>query len=142
MADQIEAKPGVLLIIDDDEDIRDLLCRTAEQAMKSLKVLRAENGRQGLEIVVAEPVDIILCDLNMPVMNGMSFFEALRGQGNHTPVIFLTGFGEDTTQAKALGLGAYDFLAKPFQRDDLVILLNDAMKTSRKLRDMPKREAG
>lgn len=133
---------GVLLVIEDDFATREYLCDASEREL-GIKVLQAENGRRALEILTTEHVDVILCDLNMPVMNGMSFFEKLRSQSVHTPVIFLTGYGEQTSQNKALGLGAYDFLPKPFKPEELFILLKDALTTSFKLQALPqKKNAG
>ncbi|OHD77294.1 MAG: hypothetical protein A3J97_13675 [Spirochaetes bacterium RIFOXYC1_FULL_54_7] len=85
-------------------------------------VLEAENGAVAIEKMKSAKVDLIILDINMPVMNGLEFLKILRSEAasKAIPVIMLTTRGEEDIRKTALGLGANDFLAKPFQKDQLL----------------------
>ena len=130
----------VVLIVDDDKDIRDILSKIAESRLNA-DVYQTESGKEALDLLHRHHIDVIICDLGMPVMGGVNFYETLRSRAVTTPVIFLTGQSQEAAP-KLFSLGAYDFLQKPFNTEDLCILLEDAYKTSQrlhKIRDEKKR---
>jgi CheY-like chemotaxis protein len=105
---------GHLLVVDDNEMNRDMLCRRLERLGYTTE--QAENGRQALELVAAQPFDLILLDLMMPEMNGYETLERLKAdeRQRHIPVIVLSALDEIASVVKCIEIGAEDHLLKPF----------------------------
>lgn len=108
-----------ILLIDDDEMLQELIAITIE--CEGHEVLKADNGRSGLEIVDQQHVDLIILDMMMPVMDGLSFLHWLRDEKKSTiPVLALTGMGSDKNEKEIISAGATQVLFKPIEIDDLV----------------------
>jgi DNA-binding response OmpR family regulator len=122
-----EAK--LVLIVDDEEDLRDILLMYVEEI--GFKGICAENGEAGLAMALSNPVDVIISDLTMPKLNGISFLRQVREKGFKLPFIVLTGNGTKSTAMEAVRLGAFDFIEKPFVTGHLKALLTDAMEKSK-----------
>lgn len=105
---------GRILIIDDTEHLRAVLELTLK--FKGHAVETAADGREGLERArAAGPFDLIFCDIEMPVMNGIEFVKRFRAEfGAETPILMLTAEGDELV-AKALAAGATSYIAKPFE---------------------------
>lgn len=103
-----------ILIIDDDLDLADLLTRFLQS--KEFETAHALNGKEGLERLVLFHPDLILLDVEMPVMNGFEFLKVFRKnpEYNLIPVIVLSGINDNANIVKALQLGAENFINKPF----------------------------
>lgn len=102
-----------ILIIDDSEHLRAMLSATLQ--FKRYRVTDAENGHAGLQAALAGPHDLILCDIDMPVMNGLEFVRRFREQVSpQTPILMLTAEDTDLT-SRALSAGATAILYKPFE---------------------------
>lgn len=84
--------------------------------------VEAENGQQALELLPANKIDAIILDINMPVMNGIEFLQAVKKQAPYAkiPIIVLTTQGEDALKQQAISLGANAFMIKPFQKEELL----------------------
>ena len=120
-----------ILIVDDEPDLRQLLTMHAESI--DLEPITANNGQEALEILKTQPpIDLILSDLMMPIMDGMSLLQEIRKNKFRLPFIFLTGFGDPATSKKALELGAFDFLEKPFDSEHISHILSAAAQLSRR----------
>lgn len=110
-----------VLIIDDSgamrSHVKDIL-----EAGGAYRVLTAKDGLEGYKSLVSRPVDLILCDVNMPGMNGMKLLSLLRCRAElrEIPVIMLTADGEVSQKVQALECGAKDYLVKPFHDVELV----------------------
>jgi len=93
--------------------------------MEGYEAISASNGREGLELALAERPDLILCDVMMPEMNGHDVLSAVRADPSTVgiPFIFLTAKGEKTDVRNGMNQGADDYLIKPVSRDDLVTSL-------------------
>lgn len=102
---------GNLLIIDDEPDIRMRLSDLLEEYAEKIYV--AANGKEGLETFNSHEIHCIICDINMPEMNGVELIKALRTQGTNTPFIFYTAHGNRDLMLEAVKYGAFDFLDKP-----------------------------
>lgn len=106
--------PGRLLVVDDTEVNRDLLARR----LKSLghEVTMAVNGREALEVLAAREIDLVLLDIMMPEMDGFEVLERMRGDAalRRIPVIMISAVDEIDSVARAIELGAADYLPKPF----------------------------
>ena len=103
-----------VLIVDDDPNLR--LLASASLKRDGYEMLEAANGQEGLDICRENGPDIIVLDLNMPVLDGMGMLKSLRASeaGANIPVLILTAQGDETNTAAAFEAGATDYLAKPF----------------------------
>lgn len=101
-----------VLIIDDTETVR-ITLKTLLADM-NIDSTEAENGQTGLDRTKEDSFDLILLDLNMPVMDGLEFLEKLRADSNDTPVVVCSVYSELSTIQKAISLGANDYIIKPF----------------------------
>lgn len=112
----MERRP-CLLVVDDEKEIRNFLKRALESA--GYNVILAPNGREALAMYQEHKPDLIILDIMMPELNGFEVLGILR-QSSNVPVIMLTGKSEVTALDAALGLGADDFVRKPFHIGELV----------------------
>ncbi len=104
-------RKGNLLIVDDEEIILERVAILLEDITD--EVFTAINGKEALDIISAERVDCILCDINMPVMNGIELIKEVRRRNIDTPFIFYTGHGSREHMLEVVKYGAFDFLNKP-----------------------------
>jgi two-component system OmpR family response regulator len=111
-----------ILVIDDEEGIRDLLDTILRR--KGYDVVLAENGPKGLELLRRERPDVIVLDLNMPGMDGLTVLQQVRSLNPKQPVIILTGVGTPETVRQVRALGVTEFVQKEFS----LHLLGDALK--------------
>jgi CheY-like chemotaxis protein len=112
-------KPVSILVTDDESNIR-MMLRTALESDGYL-VAEASNGREALAIVQQDPPDLMVLDLNMPVLDGMAVLEQMKSLAAEVKprVIVLTAYGSIPAAVKATRLGAVDFLEKPVSPDEL-----------------------
>ncbi len=118
---------GRILVIDDEPLIVKLLKHNLEKVGYS--VLSAGNGREGLELLEEEPVDVVLLDIMMPEMDGMEVLRRLKAAERPLMVIMLTAKATIDTAVACMKEGAHDFLSKPFDMDRLQITIRNAMQT-------------
>ncbi len=105
------------LIVDDSSVMRKIVERSLRQAGIELKqVLEAGNGAEALAVLQDNVVDLILCDINMPVMDGLEFVKKLAGVPNAkgVPVVMITTEGSESHVVQALSCGARGYIRKPF----------------------------
>jgi two-component system, chemotaxis family, chemotaxis protein CheY len=110
------------LIVDDSSVMRKIVERSLRQAGLSIaQVLEANNGAEALSTVQNNKVDLILCDINMPVMDGLEFVKQLAGVENArgVPVVMITTEGSEGHVVQALSAGARGYLRKPFTADQV-----------------------
>jgi len=104
-----------VLVTDDSRVMRSIITRTLRQAgYPDVEVCQAGNGREALEVIAVEEPDLVLCDWNMPEMNGIDLLMALRAQGRYVPFGFVTSEGSAEMRERAEAAGALFLLAKPF----------------------------
>ena len=113
-----------LLIIDDEENMRHMLSSMLKKS--GYRVYTASNGSEALDMVEETLYDFILCDLKMPDMSGMEFFEAARDKLWASTVIMMSAYGSIDTAVEAMKKGAYDFISKPFKLDEVLLTLKKA----------------
>ncbi len=114
--------PVRVLIVDDSSVMRKIVERSLRQAgIELTQVLEAGNGAEALAALQASPVDLILCDINMPVMDGLEFIKQLPGVENAkgVPVIMITTEGSEAHVVQALSCGARGYIRKPFTPDQV-----------------------
>lgn len=110
------------LVVDDTATIRDVVRHTLEHSDLGLSVLTAEDGSQALEIAERERPDIVVLDISMPGMDGFEVCRRLRSDMRtaFVPVLMLTAHDSEDDVAKGFGVGADDYMVKPFRREGLV----------------------
>jgi len=111
-----------VLIVDDSSVMRKIVERSLRQAgIEIAKVFEAGNGAEALAVLSETKVDIILCDINMPVMDGLEFVKQLSGVENAkgVPVVMITTEGSEGHVVQALSAGARGYLRKPFTADQV-----------------------
>jgi two-component system chemotaxis response regulator CheY len=110
------------LIVDDSSVMRKIVERCLRQAGLDLKqVLEAGNGAEALLVLKDNPVDLILCDINMPVMDGLEFVKQLAGVPNAkgVPVVMITTEGSEAHVVQAISCGARGYIRKPFTAEQV-----------------------
>lgn len=119
-----------VLIIDDSEAVREKIIKTLESRDLFSRFYQAEDGLDGFKKLLASPVDIVLCDLEMPRMDGFKFLGMMKGRPevSDTPVIILTGNDDRELKIKGLEQGACDFITKPFDPEELVARMRVHLK--------------
>jgi DNA-binding response OmpR family regulator len=106
-----------ILVIDDEEDIRNLLAELLRRAGHDVE--EAENGRAGLRALHAAHPDIVLLDVSMPELDGWQTLERIRDLSD-VPVLMLTARGDELERVRGLKAGADDYVTKPFGRQELL----------------------
>ncbi len=115
-----------ILVADDETNVRNLLKEVLGE--EGYTVIEAKNGKMAVEAVLKKYPDCILLDVRMPVMDGMEAFLKIRDIAPDLPVIFLTAYGSSDIAIKAMKKGAYDYLTKPFDIDELKIKIKKAIE--------------
>ena len=106
-----------ILVVDDEQTVRDFLQRTLEKA--GYDVITAANGQEALDKISQFDVSLVLLDIMMPRLDGFEVL-ARMPQDLNIPVIMLSGIRDETTKIDSLGLGADDYIAKPFSVGELL----------------------
>ena len=117
---------GRLLIVDDEEAVRNLFQRILAEAGYS--VVTAANGQEALDKMSELNVGVVLLDITMPGMSGMEVLKQLTSNWPETCVIMATAVADAQTAIEAMKLGAYDYIIKPFDRDDLILKVQRAIE--------------
>jgi two-component system chemotaxis response regulator CheY len=115
-------KPARVLIVDDSSVMRKIVGRSLRQAgLEVQQLLEASNGSEALTIAREQPLDLILSDINMPLMDGLEFVRQLRGikAAQHIPVIMITTEAGEGHVVQALSGGASAYIRKPFTPDQI-----------------------
>jgi two-component system, LuxR family, response regulator FixJ len=115
-----------VFVVDDDEAVRGAL-RMLLQSM-GLRTAVFSNAAAFLDVVDGVHSGCVLLDIRMPVMSGLELFDQLLSRGVHLPVIFITGHGDVPMAVRAVKKGAFDFLQKPFNDQELLDRVNDALR--------------
>jgi len=111
-----------VLIVDDSSVMRKIIERCLRQAGLNLsRVHEAGDGYEGLSVLQQNPVDLILCDINMPTMDGLEFLQALAtsSEARSIPVVMITTEGSEDRVYEALSNGARGYIRKPFTTEQL-----------------------
>jgi FixJ family two-component response regulator len=125
------APDRIVLVVDDDPRIR----KSLEGLLNSIGIANMVFASAS-EYLAAQKPDVISClllDVNLPDLSGLELQERLA-QGEHPPIIFITGYGDIPSSVKAMKAGAVDFLPKPFQQQDLVRAIREAFDRAEKAR--------
>lgn len=107
-----------ILVVEDDEDMRENLRRILQGAGHEVELAR--DGAEALAALQSLPFHLVITDLVMPKMSGLDLLKVVREEHRSLPVLFLTAFGDWATFARAMDLGAVEFLTKPFRANSLL----------------------
>lgn len=113
-----------LLIVDDEVKFLDSIAKRLE--MRGLEVTKASNGQQAVEAARKQKFDLALLDLKMPGMDGKQVLEILKKEHKYIEVIILTGHGSLESAVECTKLGAYGYLPKPYELENLLEILKEA----------------
>ncbi|EJW19562.1 response regulator transcription factor [Paenibacillus alvei] len=114
-----------LLIIDDEDDMRALVQMYLKNS--GFEVHQAANGEEALEVLSAMPIDLIVADVMMPVLDGFTLCLNIR-QSSNVPIVFLTARGEEWDRVYGLKIGADDYIVKPFSPSELIARIDAVLR--------------
>ncbi len=117
----------LVLIVDDEKNMRRVIAAHLER--EGFDYLEAESGERAIEVLAEESPDCVLTDLKMPGMDGMELLRHLAGTRPDTPVVMLTAHGTVQTAVEAMKVGAFDYLTKPFDKSELVAIVQKAVRS-------------
>lgn len=114
-----------ILVVEDSPTMRQLISFAMKRIAGS-KVIEATDGVDALKKLSSEKIDLILCDINMPVMDGLKLVSLVRGSPGYKdiPIIMITTEGAEEDRKRALAIGANAYLPKPIQTQELIKLVN------------------
>jgi len=118
-----------ILITDDDIDLRELLTEAVKNWGYEVSVAR--DGEEALRKLRMERFDMVITDLMMPGMDGLALLQKIKDLDKEILVIIITGYATIETAVKAIESGAYDYIAKPFRLDELMIVIKNACERLR-----------
>jgi two-component system response regulator AtoC len=118
-----------ILIIEDEANMRHML--EVLLGKSGYEVKTAANGQEGLDAIEKERFHFILCDIKMPLMDGMTFLKSAKEKLIDTTVIMMSAYGTVDTAIEAIKLGAYDYISKPFKTDEVLLTLKKAEERER-----------
>src|SRR5207247_3870178 len=118
-----------VLVVDDEPGLRQSLGLLLADA--GYDVVAEGDGKRGLERALAEPFDLILCDVRMPGLDGLAFLRGYRERGGEGLVIMMSAYGGEDAAIAAMKEGAYDYIPKPFRPDEVVLTLRKAEERER-----------
>jgi len=113
-----------LLIVDDEEAMRHML--KSMLSKEGYETKTASSGQEALRFLGEELFDLVLCDIKMPSMDGLTFLNEAKKTGFQSPVIMMSAYGSIDTAIKAIKEGAYDYISKPFNRDEIILTIKKA----------------
>ena len=118
--------PMSVLIIDDEENIRKYLGQSL--ARDGFDVHTAQYGKEGINQLMQKHMDVILLDLSLPDIHGLAVLEEIKKIDVESIIIIITAYGDINSAVKAIKLGAYDYLTKPFDVEDIELVIKKSSK--------------
>jgi two-component system response regulator AtoC len=133
-----------ILVVDDEENLRHML--KVLLGKQGYQVEEAADGAEAFDLAVRGDFDFVLCDIRMPVLDGAGFLQQARTAGVNATVIMMSAYGTMDTAIECMKLGAYDYISKPFKKDEILLVLRKAEEReklkseNRRLREEMRRE--
>ncbi len=121
--------PAKILLVDDDEGLRKVIEFNLEQ--EGYEVVTASNGKDALKLYAEHSPDLVITDIKMPDMDGIELLGEIRRRDIEKLVVVVTAFGAVETAIEAMKLGAYDYITKPFNRDELKLVVRKALEVQK-----------
>jgi DNA-binding NtrC family response regulator len=120
---------SIVLLVDDEEDFISPIAKKLKK--RHVEVLTASSGEMALKVLSENNIDVVVLDVKMPGMDGMATLKEIKKRHPFVEVIMLTGHANMEAAVDGMNLGAFDYLMKPMEFDELVFKLQDAIKTKR-----------
>ncbi len=121
-----------ILVVDDEQSIREffqiLLKRMSSESDYSFEVVSAEDGRKALALIEKQSFDMVISDLKMPYMSGLELLKKIKPVQPNLVFILITAFDTSETAVSAMKMGAYDYIPKPFNVDEIKLTILSALK--------------
>lgn len=131
-----------LLIADDELIERKVLYKTLQENLRDrCEIYQAENGREALEIYEKKKIQIVIFDIEMPGINGIEAAQRIREKDKYCCIIFLTAFDEFAYAKRAITVRALDYLLKPYDEQELMLVVEEAMRVAELCESMRKKKA-
>ena len=130
-----------ILIVEDEDAIRRVLKKVLSEENSKYKLDEAANGEEAISLIKSQHYDLILCDIKMPKKDGIDVLEFVIGYDSTVPIIMISGHGDLKTAVKAMRLGAFDYIEKPPDLNNLLTSVRSALKNTsfKKLKINPKK---
>ena len=130
-----------ILIVEDEDAIRRVLKKVLSEENSKYKLDEAANGEEAISLIKSHHYDLILCDIKMPKKDGIDVLEFVIGYDSTIPIIMISGHGDLKTAVKAMRLGAFDYIEKPPDLNNLLTSVRSALKntSSKKSKINPKK---
>jgi len=134
LSEQMDTEERIILVIDDEASIR----RNISDLLKPLNytVITAGNGEEGIEKFIQESPGLVILDINLPGKDGLQVLEELKATQREIPVIMFTAFGTSERAIKAMKAGAYDYIEKPFELDEFLLIVERAFQFGNLLKEV------
>jgi two-component system NtrC family response regulator len=117
---------GSVLVVDDERSIR--IGLKGLLAKEGYEVTTAESGEEALRLLPNSPVDLVLTDLRLPGLDGVSLLKQIKQQHPDIVVLMMTAYGSEKIAVEAMKAGAYDYIVKPFDNDEVRLLIGQALE--------------
>ena len=124
---------GKILVVDDEAKMRRVLQIILQK--EGYEAVTAKDGREALQKAEKENFDLVLTDMKMPGLSGIDLLKRIRESDEEIPVIMVTAYGTVETAVKAMKEGAHDYLLKPFEKDEMKIIIANALKMKSLVRE-------
>ncbi|MDH5714553.1 MAG: response regulator, partial [Candidatus Aminicenantes bacterium] len=118
-----------IMVVDDEKSMRDFLSIMLEKEGYTVSI--ASDGTEAKHLIETDLVDLVVADIKMPEINGIELLEYIRQVSPETIVIMITAYASTETAIQALKLGAYDYISKPFNVDEIKIIIEKALEKKR-----------
>ncbi len=117
---------NTILVVDDEPNYLIVLSELLKD--EGFEVFSAQNGKKAFDIVLNTDLDLVITDMQMPVMDGLELIKAVKSHNKDLPIIMITAYGEVEKAVKAMQAGAFNYLTKPFENDELVVSIKKAIE--------------
>ena len=115
-----------VIIVDDEEELAKTIAERLE--IRGIKCLTVSESDKALDLIESQPPDVVVLDLMMPGIGGLGILKQIKSLELNIPVILLTGYGSKDMTIEGMNLGAFDYVLKPCNLDDLILKIQDAVK--------------
>lgn len=115
-----------VLIVDDEEELAATIAERLE--IRGIKTQTASDGDSALNLIKTDPPDVVVLDLMMPGIGGLGILKQINLLENKIPVILLTGYASKERSIEGMNLGAFDYVLKPCNLDDLITKIQESVK--------------
>lgn len=122
-----------ILLVDDDASLRRVLAHHLSEA--GYQVLTAANGKEGLEVFTSQQVEMVITDIQMPELSGLELMRRISVMSPDVVALVITAFGSIETAVEAMKLGAYDYITKPFNREELLLTVSKGLQYTALVRE-------